>query len=265
MGLIKVAHDLERKRPLKRYVLLGAIALLIIVLSVGNAIVVEKRAPAEAVAETFCTLLYTDCSATGNLSTKLAHVFLGLTTMTILVLLVSEGVDYAMKLDLKGRKMERTIGNLDRHVVVCGFGALGKTVCESLEKHGENYVIVDLDPKVVAHLKEQGVAVVEGDALDGKVLEKAGVKRAKRLVSALPTDSSNVFLTLTAKEINPIVMVATRAYTEEAIKKLHRAGADVIVMPEIVGGKELAREIMDLDGSHGKELISRYNAPGMKK
>ncbi len=257
MGFIKVAHDLERKKPFKRYVMLGVIALLIIALTVTNAIVVEKSAPADAVVETFCTLLYTDCSETGNLSTKLAHVFLGLTTMTILVLLISEGVDYAMKLDLKGRRIEKTIGNLNRHIIVCGYGALGKTVCEAFDRHSENYVIVDLDPKVVARLKEQGTPVVEGDALDAKILEKAGIKRAKRLISALPTDSSNVFLTLTAKEINPLIMVATRTYTEEAIKKLHRAGADVIVMPEIVGGKELAREILNLEGSHGKELISR--------
>ena len=177
MGLIKVAHDLEHKRPFKRYVMLGAIAALIIVLTVMNAIIVEKRAPAEAVAETFCTLLYTDCTATENLSTKLAHVFLGLTTMTILVLLISEGVDYAMKLDLKGRKIERPIGSYERHIIVCGYGALGRTVTEAFEKHGENYVIVDLDPKVCARLKEMGTPVVEGDALDGKILEKAGAKR----------------------------------------------------------------------------------------
>ncbi len=257
MGLIKAAHDLEKKRSVKRYGLLISITFLIISLSIVNAMIVEKRPPSDAVVETFCTMLYTDCSHTENISTKLSHVFLGLTTMAVLVLLISEGVDYAMGLDLKGRRIEKKIGRLEQHVIVCGYGALGKTVCESMEKHSENYVIVDMDPKVVARLKDQGVPVVEGDALDSKILEKAGIKRAKRLVSALPTDSSNVFLTLTAKEINPFVMVATRAYSEEAIKKLHRAGADVIVMPEIVGGKELAREILDLDGSHGKELISR--------
>lgn len=256
MGLIKAAHDLD-KRSTKRYGLLAGIALLIIALSVLNAIWVEKREPGPALVETFCTMLYTDCSQTENLSTKLSHVFLGLTTMAVLVLLVSEGVDYAMKLDFKGRRIEKKIENFDSHMIICGFGALGKTVCESLDKHGQNYVVVDMDSKVVAKLKDQGTPVVEGDALDSKVLEKAGIKRAKRLVSALPTDSSNVFLTLTVKELNPFVTVATRAYSEEAIKKLHRAGADVIVMPEIVGGKELAREILDLDGSHGKELISR--------
>lgn len=258
MGFIRVARELERKKPIKRYGLLAAIALLVIVLAVVNAVTVENKKPTEAAIETFCTLLYTDCGGTGNLSTKIMHVFLGLTTMVVLVLLISEGVDYAMKLDLKGRKLEGKISRFEGHTIICGYGALGKTVCEMFERHGENYVVVDLDPKVVAKLKESNIPAVEGDALDAKVLEKAGIKRAKQIISALGTDSSNVFLTLTLKELNPLATVATRAYTEEAIKKLHRAGAEVIVVPEIVGGKELARELLELETSHGRELISRH-------
>ena len=230
---------------------------MVIAASTANSILVEHRPIVNSTVETLCTMLYTDCTFTANLSTKIMHVLLGLTTMAILVVLISQGVDYIMKLDLKERKIEHKISEMKNHVIVCGYGALGKTVCEMLDKHAENYVVIDLEQRIVAKLHDEAVPALEGDALDVKVLEKAGIKRAKRIVSALGNDSNNVFLTLTAKELNPEIKIATRAYSEEAIRKLHRAGADVIVMPEIIGGKELAREMLDLDGSHIKELISR--------
>ncbi len=153
--------------------------------------------------------------------------------------------------------MKKKIGEMKDHIIVCGYGALGKTVAEALENESADYVVVDQDQRILNRLKEMDIPTVEGNALETKVLKEAGADKARLIVSALGTDADNVFLTLTAKEINPEITVATRAYTESAVAKLHRAGADIIVMPEIIGGLELAKEALNLEESHIQKLVSR--------
>ncbi len=120
-----------------------------------------------------------------------------------------------------------------------------------------DFVVVDKDPKAIAYLKAEDIPAIEGDALDAKTLKMAGLQRAKTIISALGSDADNVFLTLTAKEISPTITVATRATTEQSVGKLHRAGAEVIVMPEIIGGLELAKEVLNLSPGEPSKYVSR--------
>jgi len=240
---------------LNKYWILLLIVILVQAIAVTDFVFLEKRPLPDALFESMCTSLYVDCTG-GELVTKGVHVLLGLTTMAVLAVVITEGVDYFIKNTLEGRGMKKQINAMRNHIIVCGYGELGKTVCQTLSNEKENFVVIDIDAKTAKKATEAGFLTIEGDALEAKTLQKAGITRARRIVSALNSDSSNVFLTLTAKELNPKIAVATRAYSEDAVGKLHRAGADVIVMPEIIGGLELAKEILDLEDTHSSKLIS---------
>ncbi len=253
MGLV---HGKKKKVfHFSKYWILLLIIILVQAIAVADFVLLEKTPLVDAVLQSMCTALYVDCTS-GALVTKGVHVLLGLTTMAVLAVVITEGVDYFIKNTLEGRGMKKQINAMRNHIIVCGYGELGKTVCQTLENEKEDYVVIDIDAKVVKKVTDAGLPVIEGDALEAKTLHKAGIMRARRVVSALNSDSSNVFLTLTAKELNSRVAVATRAYSEDAVAKLHRAGADVIVMPEIIGGLELAKEILDLEDTHAAKLIS---------
>jgi voltage-gated potassium channel len=252
------ALSTKPKIPRDKYVFFILALAVIYAIAVLDLVFVEGKSFEDALLESMCTSLYVDCSSSAALSTKIVHIMLGLTTIAVIVLLVSEGVDYLIKNALEGhRGMKKTIQGMRNHIIVCGYGELGKTLCETLLSEGKDFVVVDNNPKVVEKVVDAGIPALEGDALNPKVLDKAGLKRALRIVGALNSDSSNVFLTLTAKELNSRVAVATRAYSEDAVPKLHRAGADIIVMPEIIGGVELAKEILGIDRDHGKRLVSK--------
>jgi voltage-gated potassium channel len=248
------------KRVLRKYFLLAAIALAIFVAAILVFVYVENKSFHDAIFDVACSAVYVQCGANTTIVGKIANILVGLATIGIVVFFVTVGVEGFVKTEFGGRKMEKRMDRMKNHFIVCGYGALGKTVCEALEKAGAEYVVVDWEPNIVQKLREQDIPAIQGDALDVKTLEKAGVKRAKTIVSALGSDSSNVFLSLTAKELNPAVEVATRAYSEEAIGKLHGAGADIIVLPEIIGGFELAKEALGLERSYLEKLVSRKNA-----
>lgn len=235
-----------------------ATALLIIaVISTAVFVAVEKYGVSDALYAVLCSISWAHCSAAYAWPTKLISLVMAFSTWTVLAVLMESGVESFMKIEFGGNRMRRRIDEMRQHVLVCGYGALGKTVAEALENEGVDYVVIDQDPRISARLKDAGVPCVEGSALDLKVLKEAGADKARLFIAALGTDADNVFLALTAKELNPGVMIATRAFTEGAVAKLHRAGADIIVMPEIIGGLELAREALNLEESHVQKLISR--------
>jgi voltage-gated potassium channel len=105
--------------------------------------------------------------------------------------------------------------------------------------------VVDRNPKTIKLLREMNIPVVEGDATHSKVLKTAGIERAGGLIAALGNDTKNVYITLTARELNPNLIIASRAVSEEVVSKLHRAGAEIVVLPDVVAGLELGNEIIE--------------------
>lgn len=225
----------------RRVALLFLLAL-VYVASMLALVFLERRPAEEAFFEVVCASVYVQCTAGSTILTKLLTVALGFATIGILVFLISDFVQRFLTMELGGRSMLKKISGLEGHYVVAGYGTLGRTVAYELSKRGKEVVVVEKDHKLVQSLKDEGGLAMEGDALDPKVLKAAGLEKAKVLVGALSSDSDNVFLALTAKEINPSANIATRAFAEETLSKLKRAGADIIVMPDILGGRELARE-----------------------
>lgn len=139
------------------------------------------------------------------------------------------------------RRMEREIGKLDHHVIVCGWGRVGKAVASELTAARKPHVIVELDP---ARLGETGAPAIVGDATTDAVLLQAGIERADALVAALTTDAENVFITMTARAMKSDLFIVARARDDLSVPKLERAGADRVVNPQEIGGARMAAFVL---------------------
>lgn len=141
-------------------------------------------------------------------------------------------------------KMLNQINKMNNHFIVCGGGRVGKNVANELQKYNMPYVIVESDKDRVERLKKEGYNIVTGDALDENDLEKVGLKRAGYLTACLSEDGGNILLVLTAKEHNPGIKIAARATREKTINKLKHAGAHHIILPELIGGLQMAHAVI---------------------
>jgi voltage-gated potassium channel len=147
------------------------------------------------------------------------------------------------------RRMERQIEAMSGHVVVCGWGRVGRAIAEELTAAHADLVVVERDPDRVSGAAAgtgvgEGVPVVVGDATDDRVLEAAGLSRARALVAALDTDAGNLFVTVSARSLYPDLFIVARARAEESEEKLRRAGADRVVNPQSIGGARIAAFVL---------------------
>lgn len=145
--------------------------------------------------------------------------------------------------DLFGRRsMQKKIDALKNHVIVCGAGRVGTVVMERLAQEGQPFVVVDTGPEICQTVAEKGCLHLQGDATLDEVLLKAGVKRARGVITAIPHDAENVYVTLSARSLNPDpnFMIVARADRTEAIEKLKKAGATHVISPETMGGRQMA-------------------------
>lgn len=147
--------------------------------------------------------------------------------------------------NLMGRsKMNKKIANLHDHIIICGAGRVGQHVIHRLVKEKEPFVVIDRNEEITKRMIEDGVLTIADDASKDEVLLVAGIKRARGLITALPEDADNVFVTLTAKELNPNVRVVARGDIAESKPKLLRAGADKVISPSVIGGRRMAISIL---------------------
>ena len=141
------------------------------------------------------------------------------------------------------RKMTKEISKLRNHVVICGFGRLGQDLANQLMHRGITYVVVDQDPEKAIIANAQNCPSVTGDATAEATLAATNLEHAKALVTALPTDALNVFITLTARNLNPDIQIIAKSELESSCRKLRQAGANKIVMPHRVGAQQMERMI----------------------
>jgi voltage-gated potassium channel len=147
--------------------------------------------------------------------------------------------------DVLGRRaVKRSIDSLDDHVIVCGYGRLGRAVVERLREAGVASVVIESDPAAQLRCEAEGNLLVPGSALDDGALLAAGIRRARALVAATSSDPDNVFLTLSAREHNPNVLVHARAQTEAGTHRMRLAGAHQVISPYQLGGQRIANAIL---------------------
>jgi voltage-gated potassium channel len=142
------------------------------------------------------------------------------------------------------RKLEKKINQIDGHYIVCGFGRIGRTVSQLLKEKPMEVVVIEKDPGCIPLFQEKQILYVLGEATSEEYLLKAGILRAKGLVAAASSDADNVYITLTARGLNPGLFILARAAEESSIIKLTRAGADKVVSPYDIGARSMANTIL---------------------
>lgn len=142
---------------------------------------------------------------------------------------------------LEHRRMDRAIDRLRDHVIICGFGRVGRILAEHLRDEDTDFVLIDEDEDKVEEAEELGYLVLRGDATEEALLESAGLDRVRALVATVNSDADNVLITLTAKGLYPGCVVVARAKSSENEPKLRRAGADRVIQPSAIGGRRIAQ------------------------
>ena len=138
------------------------------------------------------------------------------------------------------RRMDRSLAEVDEHVVICGYGRIGAKTAQLLRAGGDTVVVVEHDEARAIVAAEEGLLVVRGDATTDAALAEAALGRARILVSALPTDADNIYVVLTGRTVNPSLHIVARGQSAESEAKLLRAGADRVVNPENIGAHRIA-------------------------
>ncbi len=161
--------------------------------------------------------------------------------VTSLAKVVVEG---EIKAALGKRKLLKRIKKMHGHYIICGFGRIGEIIARQLSQRGMPLVVVENNPEQVSRAEEAGYDFVNGDATREEVLQEAGIERAKGLVAVVGSDVGNVYITLTARSLNPRLFIVSRGEELGSEQKLLRAGADKVESPYEMGGRKMAHTIL---------------------
>lgn len=145
--------------------------------------------------------------------------------------------------NLRIRKRKRMMKNIENHTIICGFGRNGSHAATELLENNQQIVVIDDNEKIIQYGVEhfENIAFVKGDARDDEFLEMANIKKAKSIIITLPVDADNLFIVITARQLNPNIKIISRASEDKTERKLRRAGADYVILPDSVGGTRMGK------------------------
>ena len=148
---------------------------------------------------------------------------------------------------LKLRKVQQKIQNLKNHTIVCGYGRNGKQAVIKLKNFNMPCVVIEKNKDLIEQLERDNILYVEGDATQDESIQKAAVHNAKSLITSLASDADNLFVVLSARQLNKEMIIISRASNESSINKLKIAGANNIIMPDKIGGMHMASLVVTPD------------------
>jgi len=186
-----------------------------------------------------------------NTATKLFTIFYLITGLGLATYAISSLTALIVEGDLKGylreRRMEKRLKDLYDHVIICGFGKVGFQAAWEFKQMGVPFVVIEREVSKTGNIRFDGELFIVGNAMNELILEKAGIHRAKGLITVLGSDADNVLVTLTAKQMAPELTVVARASHFGTEKKLKAAGANHIVSPYEIGGRRMAYLLISPD------------------
>jgi voltage-gated potassium channel len=246
----QVGADLIFQLPRRYLVLLVIPAVLVLVGTVGYYLLEEKYTLFDALYMTVITLTtvgYGEVLPLGRTG-RWFTIFLLLGGVCTLFYVLTEMARTIISGELKNlwekQVMERKLAAIEKHMIVCGFGRMGKQVCHEFSKQNLPFVIIDrLSEGLTDFAIPHGIAIV-GDATSDEVLRRAGVDRARALVTVAASDADNLYITMSARLLNDSLFIVARAEAEGAEAKLMRAGANRVVAPYLIGGSKVAQAVM---------------------
>ena len=165
-------------------------------------------------------------------------------TLYVAAAIVQFMVEGRIRIIMGRRRLDKKIERLKNHYIICGYGRIGRVLCRHLRRANIDVAVVEKDPELIPVMDADGVLYIAGDAADENNLMKAGIERAKAVVAALATDTDNVFLVLTARQLAPELLIMARSSQDTAKIKLRAAGADFVESPYEMGAVSMAHRII---------------------
>jgi len=249
-----------------------ALTLILIVVIIGllGYIIIEGYSFIDALFMTIITITTVGFREVHELSTegKVFTIILIISSISLFAYAISiisfNFFEDRLNFFIKGYNKKSGISKMKNHIIVCGYGRNGKHAVSELLAYKIPFVVIDNKHDSIALNEEISFPFIEGDATEDEVLIKAGVKSARALISSLPVDADNLFVSLTAKAINSNIIIISRATNDSSEKKLKVAGVNNVVMPEKVGGAHMASLVIMPDliefinniSIHGKDSNS---------
>ncbi len=260
MPFAKIALYLCNMEP-KKLIIIGIFWLFVLIFggTLGY-VIIEGANPFDALFMTVITITtigyeeYIPLSYKGRIFT----IFLalgGVGFFFYILALFSEIVVKNTIENLWGKRMKKEISKLSNHCILCGFGRIGRYIYDFV-KHDLPVVVIEKNPEVLKELKEKEILHIEGDATSEEILIKAGIERAKYLVAVLGEDAENVYIVLTARNLNPHLYILARADNPRVEKKLYQAGASRVLSPYVIGARKMALSLLKPNVMDFMELAS---------
>lgn len=241
-----------------------AVLLLFIVLTIGvvGFMFIEEHSFIDALYMTVITIstvgfgLVHPLSSEGKIFT-IFLIFLSVTLYGYIIKVITENIASGNFFEeLKHNKMQKKIDSLKQHTIICGYGRNGQQALIKLRKYNQDCVIIERDENRSKSLENDGSLIVYGDATDDVILEKAAIEKAQNLIVALPSDADNLFVVLSARQMNKKLHIISRASDESSYKKLKIAGADNVIMPDKLGGDHMASLVVTPDVIEFIDMLS---------
>ena len=234
----------------KNLILSVCIAVFIIIAGSAGYMVIEGWNWVDAVYMTVITLATVGFGEVHEIGTigRIYTIILILMGVSFFVFVAGSVVQFMVEgriLTIMGRrKLDKKINRVKNHYIVCGYGRIGRVICKHLKTRPMDVVVIERSEDQIPIMEEDGVLYLCEEATEESALIKAGIKRAKGLVASLATDIDNVFLTLTARQLNPDLLIIARASNPAGKAKLRAAGADTVESPYEIGAVSMAQRIL---------------------
>jgi voltage-gated potassium channel len=256
-----------------------AMALLAIVILIGTAgyVAIEHWSWFDAFYMTITTITTIGSGEASPMSVAgkswtIAVVAIGFGVLTYTLLrLLSYTLEGRLVSAVGERRMRLRVAKVTDHFILCGFGRVGGEIARIFTREGIKFLIIDIKPDSLERAAVAGFTTVTGDAADAKTLRAAGVERAAGLVAAVDSDETNIYVTLSARVLNPNLFIVARANRDDAESKLRLAGASRIISPYVTGGRRMASlamrptavEFVDtvLFGSNSDLVLEDFKVP----
>lgn len=250
--------------PFRKIYIALALLILTAAAGVGGFMVLERYSFLDALYMTIITVStvgYKEVKPLSDLG-KVFDMLLIVTNLGLFTYFITTFtgffLDGELRSHLKLIKMERSVEALRGHTILCGYGRNGQAAANILRQNKSPFVVVEKQLPDKTNL----LYYIEGDATREEVLEEAGIERAGAIITTLPVDAENLYIVLTARQLNPGIRIISRASEEQAVKKMKIAGADNVIMPDRIGGAHMATLVLSPDVKEFMDLIALQGFDG---
>jgi len=256
------------RSSLRIFILIGCFLITLLAFGTTGYYCLEKNwSLLDAFYMTVITIATVGFGETHTLSSQgriftITLIFMGLFAISMISAQAAKMlIDNEIKSIFGRGKMLKEIKKLTKHYIICGFGRIGSTICSELTEQGVPFVVIEKDDQLADEAEKSGALVLKGDATADAILKEVGIETAAGVVAALNSDAYNLFITLAARELNPMIKIIARGEEHGVEARMRRAGADIVVSPLKLGGRQIARLITETPKTSSEAARNRPDSP----